>query len=162
MSREDKIKYFGEGEWVDEKDFLFFEHNGVNCCIVRIVMKNESEIVFGGYLCGYCELPKNHPWLRKIDTYFDISTQVHGGITYFEGNEEKGCVVGFDCSHSGDLVPFLELVMNKDETGVFTKFKENRDMLNKIGRMPTYKNWEFVMDHCKILADEIIKSMEGT
>lgn len=66
----------------------------------------------GLHLCGYISIPPGHPWHGK--GYDDIRADVHGGLTYASPAEESVAkdsaqcgwwVVGFDCAHSGDLVP---------------------------------------------------------
>ena len=47
---------------------------------------------------GYIALPDGHPWLDcpdSLEVHPDID--VHGGITYHEGN-----TIGFDTGHLGD------------------------------------------------------------
>lgn len=48
---------------------------------------------------GYIRLPDDHPWLAFED-YMDIPAEVHGGITYANGNW-----VGFDTLHAWDVWP---------------------------------------------------------
>jgi len=45
---------------------------------------------------GYIELPDGHPWL-DYETEMHIPADVHGGITYRDGN-----TVGFDTNHYTD------------------------------------------------------------
>jgi len=58
-----------------------------------------------GYRCGYVLIPPGHPWFEQY--YENIDADVHGGLTYSDGNE-NGWVVGFDCAHYNDA-PDLNL-----------------------------------------------------
>lgn len=95
-------------EWKDEA-------TGYTCLIVR----NDKM----GNLCGYVAVSPGHPAHGK--PYDDIEVSVHGGLTYShecrgeicrtqEPGEPEGVYwLGFDCAHSGDLVPgLLELTKN--------------------------------------------------
>ena len=93
------------GPWDDEPDKEQFYHNGVPCLIVRNPM---------GALCGYAGVYPGHPWFEV--NYNELLADAHGGLTYSEhcaGNichvpkpgEPKVWWLGFDCAHSGDLVP---------------------------------------------------------
>src|SRR5690348_9897842 len=102
---DEKIKWFGYGEWVEEPDLVEWEYNAINCKILRIVLPDGSHI-FGGHLCGYVQLPSGHPW-EKLDP-FDIPDEVHGGITFLQKIAEEYWI-GFDCGHSEDIVPSTEI-----------------------------------------------------
>ncbi len=59
--------------------------------------------------CGYTIIPKSFP----IDFEQEININCHGGVTYQSVDENGDLIVGFDCAHSGDLVPkLLELQDN--------------------------------------------------
>jgi hypothetical protein len=81
----------------------------------------EYAVIVGpmGSLCGYVRIPDSHPWFDKgygssfcgHDGCYEHTPaaiiDVHGGLT-FAGRPigiEAGHWFGFDCSHSGDLVP---------------------------------------------------------
>jgi hypothetical protein len=95
-----------EGPWHAEPDRLQFEHEGFPCLIVRGRMGN---------LCGYVGVPPGHPWHRR--EYEGIEAKVHGGLTYAAkcsgwichiakpGEPDDVWWLGFDCAHSGDLIP---------------------------------------------------------
>lgn len=101
---------YPSGPWTDEPDRLEFEHQGYPCILARGAM---------GSWCGYVAVAPGHPWHRK--EYGDIGVEVHGGLTY--GQECQGHVchvpkpgepddvwwLGFDCAHSGDIVPGMVL-----------------------------------------------------
>lgn len=84
-----------------------FEAHGFECAVLRNG--------FMGHLCGYVNLPKEHPWYgmpySKIER-LDNCPAVHGGITYSESRlpcseSEDGWWLGFDCAHAGDYVPYM-------------------------------------------------------
>lgn len=106
------------GPWDNEPDKIQWEDEstGLPCLIVRNGI---------GALCGYVGISEGHPWFGVA--WDDIPADIHGGLTYSEhchdsSNEEQGiCHVpssgepdhvwwlGFDCAHSGDLVPHMGL-----------------------------------------------------
>lgn len=97
-------------QWVDEK-------TGLDCLMHRNP---------GGAWCGYVGVPEGHPLFKVSYCDYDKmpDIRVHGGLTYSdvcqESKETPGrgiCHVplpgrpahvwwlGFDCAHSGDVVP---------------------------------------------------------
>jgi hypothetical protein len=74
------------------------------------------------HLCGYVYIPYGHNYYGR-DTY-DI--KVHGGITLAEQDKDEW-KIGFDCGHSGDLIPAMKLSTNGT-------WREG----------PTYKDWDYV------------------
>ena len=65
-----------------------FTHHGYQCAVIMGPMT----------INGYIALPDGHPWLDypdSLEVHPDID--VHGGITYHEGN-----TIGFDTGHLGD------------------------------------------------------------
>lgn len=79
-----------------EGDKRIFYHRGIRCTILRPTsLKN---------LCGYIDLVKEIPEYGK--DYDSISLDCHGGLTY-AGKEGKFWRIGFDCGHSGDLMPYM-------------------------------------------------------
>ena len=61
-----------------------------------------------GYLCGYVQIPRHHPWY----CHKDLNVQnVHGGITargigYDLGLDDANYYIGFDCAHlPEDYIP---------------------------------------------------------
>lgn len=151
---DEKLKWFGYGEWVEEPDLIEFTHHEIKCKIVRTVKKEscEEERYFGGSLCGYVIIPIGHELYSK--DYQDINIDVHGGLTFGEYNEKEHWI-GFDCAHLGDLIPSMELF----------KIKNNRylkylwpipEELNEYSIFnPTYRNIEFCIQECKSMADQI-------
>lgn len=115
------------GEWDDEPDKVQFpdEATGLPCLIVRGP---------SGALCGYVGVPEGHPCFEKeydsakavtrLDADDDSAyIDVHGGLTFAgfcqETDDESKHIchvpgpgeparvwwLGFDCAHSGDLMP---------------------------------------------------------
>lgn len=112
--------FFGEEE--DEK--YTFEHAGLKCSIKRSHL--------------FC-------WLGYVEyehecSYDDIDVEVHGGLTYGDGEE-----LGFDCCHFGDLMPkeFLHKAKFMQSNGVDT------------GESESYKDYNFVVEETKKLAEQL-------
>lgn len=78
-------------EWEKELNKYNFNYKGYDCEILR------HDTI--GHLCGYVYLDKNHNYYK--DPNNEYSLEVHGGITYSTDNK-----IGFDCAHSGDLLPY--------------------------------------------------------
>ncbi len=158
--REFKLKFFGEGEWLDEPDSITFEHKRIKCLVDRVLIKEPycpEETYFGGHLCGYIYLPPDHP-LYNINCYdkFDC----HQGITFQEENEE-GFMIGFDCAHTGDLVPSMEHMRNT--LPELIELKKRYPAPNGLKKHPlfnpTYKNVNFCIKQCTFLAEQAAKMM---
>ena len=161
FTKEFKLTHLGYGDWLDEPDFLEFKFKGIKCCIVRIVQREpytKEEVYFGGYLCGYILLPKDHPLYGK--KFHEIDLECHHGITYSQITEE-GWLIGFDCAHSGDLVPTFEHKRNTDPK--LKKIKEMYPAPEGFEKHPlfhsTYKNLDFCIKQCKLLAKQAAKMM---
>lgn len=103
------------GEWDNEPDKVQFmdEATGLPCLIVRGPV---------GGLCGYVGVLEGHPAYRKDYGWEGIDADVHGGLTFAsacqpgaedhsichipgEGESDAVWWLGFDCGHSGDLMP---------------------------------------------------------
>ncbi len=137
-----KLDILGYGEWVEEPDFADFIYENIHCKIIRIFNS--------GYFCGYCFLPFAHPWMG-LD-FGEIETEVHGGITYLEGNK-----VGFDAAHLDDMIPRTEYMMKDDPfiKKIKLKFKTNTTFIRLGIFNNSYKNMAFMIEECKLLAREI-------
>ena len=96
-----------------------------------LIIKHEKM----GHLCGYIAVPEGHPCYRKhYDQEPALSLSVHGGITYSEGHppmkegDKQWWWLGFDCAHSGDLVPGYYFRNSedvyRDETYVMEQLRE--------------------------------------
>ena len=106
----------GAGPWCDEVNRYTWKAYGVDCMIVR----NPSML----HWCGYVGVKNPHPWHGM--GYDDVSPNVHGGLTYADACRGHICHIGdddkpvwwfgFDCAHSGDLIPAVRIppVESKD------------------------------------------------
>ena len=143
-----KRKYFGDGQWVIEPDLAEFTHEGIDCKIRRVYAREgrNSEHMFGGHFCGYCRIPEGHPLYENTKDYPEFD--VHGGITFNEMLED-GHWIGFDCGHSFDIVPSHVIL---EKTLLFEKLFPLPDDWPK----PTYKNFDFVVNETKSLAQQVI------
>lgn len=57
----------------------------------------------GGWGNGYVCLPNWHPWYKKDYNEINILTNVHGGLTFTQHDEEEDLwVIGFDTNHYDD------------------------------------------------------------
>jgi hypothetical protein len=159
-SEEEKLQWFGEGEWVKEPDRVLFEHKGIKCLVRRAVGVEEGGSHFGGHLCGYCFLPEGHPWFGKGYDDDVVVAEVHGGITFSDKNSDGDWEIGFDCAHGHDVVPsFGRLFL---DTSLPDELKE---LFKKIAihtfPSPTYKNIGYVVGECRSLAEQIVAAQRG-
>lgn len=139
-TKEEKLELFGDGEWVNEPDYLEFEHEGYKC----IIKRRFRDSLIGGHLCGYVQLDKIHP-LHGIDLVrysLDNEDIVHGGITYSESDENNIFRIGFDCGHSGDIIPFQNSMYAR--INAIYPFESGRK---------EYRNIEFAKAEVKKLAE---------
>lgn len=142
---DDKIEMIGYGEWVEEVDYIEIEYQEYRAKIQRQIIKEcyaIKEAYFGGHLCGYVKIPENHYLYDK--EIKDI--ECHGGLSFIsEENEEKW--IGFDCAHSGDIVP-SQILTHKEIPLVLIRLKDCFK--------PTYKNMQFCIDECISIIDQLI------
>lgn len=96
-----------------------------------------------GHWCGYVGVPSGHPLHGKgyDDIHSTAEIDVHGGLTYAGDHaptkESDGTWwFGFDCAHSGDLVPGMRSGFSVGDT---------------------YKDVEFVKAECERLAEQLWK-----
>jgi len=126
---------FGDGPWMLEPDFLKWEYKGIACLIMRTRFGN---------LCGYAQVPNNHPWHGK--QYMELDVEVHGGLT-FSGTREEGAqgdFIGFDCANSGDLSPYIH---SRNYTKIFS---------TTFPRDEIYRDFAYTKKECEKLADQIL------
>ncbi len=151
----DKLRWWNQGEWIEEADLLEFTYKSMNCLIKRIATQEpycQEENIFGGHLCGYVQIPKNHFCFGK---HYDlIEIDVHGGLTFSEFVEDKYWI-GFDCGHLGDLIPSNE--KNKKEHLSDKSFAILKELENSSIFFSTYKNINFCIDECKSMVDQLIE-----
>src|SRR3974390_888580 len=142
FDREFKLKHLGYGDWLDEPDVMEFEYRGIKCLVARVYKREpctNEEAWFGGHLCGYIFIPKDHPLHGK--KMRDLDLDCHFGVTCAEETEE-GYMIGFDCAHSGDLVPsMVQLRKIWDLKGKFQNpFPIPEGMENHPWFKPVYRN----------------------
>lgn len=160
----------------EENAFELFKHNGLICCVQRMG--------HSGNLNGYVAITKDHPLFGKLysdkikvneepkfngnyigllcaafddkkeeNVYsIDMALNVHGGITFSRAElagvdkELFGELwwFGFDTAHAGDLRPF--------QTDIDRKYPLTDE---------EYRDFEYVKDETKQLAEQLIKIGEG-
>ena len=151
-----KLKWWGYGEWIEEPDQVNFEYEEIKCKIKRIFFpdgrKQEDGTyhIFGGHLCGYISIPKNHKFFGK--NFYDIEIEVHGGLTY-ANIEEDEFWIGFDCAHSMDYVPSMEFLRKKYISDLIMPIPE--EYKDHPLFKPIYRNIFFCIQECKSMADQV-------
>lgn len=158
MDRDFKLHFFGEGEWMEEPDEVYFDYKGMQCRIKRNSL---------GALCGYVMIPKKHSLYNKDDEHLGI--QVHGGITYQNFDDEGKYWIGFDCVHSGDLKPRFEIIEKNIKDEKDPELKQIYELTEKFKKMLpdselwkiTYKNISFVTKECKHMVDQILEMKQN-
>ena len=132
----DKSKW-ADGPWTEEVDRLEFESHGLACHITRV-----SGL---GHLCGYVGVPAGHPLYGISDG--SIGVEVHGGVTFAEdecdGRSEGLWWIGFDCAHSGDVVPGSPLTRRATGLGEY--------------RADTYRTLAWVRAETEQLAEQLAR-----
>lgn len=159
--RKFKLKFMGYGDWLDEPDVVKFEYKGIKCEIHRCVKREiyaKEEAYFGGHLCGYIFVPKGHPLYEK--EMFDIDLDCWRGVSFTHPSLE-GWMIGFDCAHSGDLVPTTEHMRNTrpELKRIKEMFPPPEGYENCPLFHPTYKNIDFCIKQCKSMAKQAAKMM---
>jgi hypothetical protein len=163
---EEKEKWWGEGEWVNEPDLVSFEHMGIQCKVLRMAIRElyaKDFHVFGGYLNGYVAIPSDHPYYQK--KYEDMNIECHQGLTFGEYSDTHW--IGFDCAHSGDYIPSTEHI-KKTDPGM-QEWRDRDEVLKKRFNLhdspifkQIYRNIQFCIDQCKHIAEQLILiALEG-
>ena len=106
-----------------------FKHTVVICRVPKL-----------GHFCGYVGVPEGHPAFGKD---LEGVLSVHGGITWCGDQlpshirlpEEKLWWFGFDCAHTGDLIPGAGAPCRGD----------------------TFKNYNYVSDECYKLSEQLAR-----
>lgn len=153
VSREQKLKWWGCGEWVEESDIATFQYKGYQCKIVRIFIFPSIDACLGGHLSGYVLIPTEHPWHGK--DYNTIKCLVHGGLTYASETSKKFWI-GFDCAHWLDVIPATVSIdrhirekTKKEVPGIEKFYSELKE---------TYKNMSFCVEECKNIVNQAIEA----
>lgn len=167
----DKTQW-GEGPWQHEPDTKNWTDpvTGYKCHIARNPV---------GSLCGYVQIPKDHPWHgRDYDGETDeednrdpnspnAQLDTHHGLTWSEnypgGLDEpedlNGWWFGFDCSHMGDISPQLEALHQKlaaEDPRVQKILEDKQASYERFPEMrATYKTIEYVENECANLAKQL-------
>jgi len=144
-SPEQKLEWWGDGEWVNEPDLAEFEEQGIRCFIRRFLIEEKGKWHLG-ILNGYASLPHNHSW--NFSEKLRNNCEVHGGITFFgkwndlllyPGKPEPKSElnwVGFDTGHGFDLAPSMAISLGGIKCCV-------------------YKNMDYVASECKKMARQV-------
>lgn len=158
LTTEQKLHWWGYGEWGEEPDVASFEYKGYKCHVQRIIYQEDDEngTLTGGHFCGYVAIPMEHPYAMEDEIFHQGN--VHGGITFSEGNDEDW-VIGFDCAHASDVIPSMP-VQEDYLTRYFPEIAQNHQFersMNKIEKLQkrTYKNLQFCVNECIKLVDEV-------
>jgi hypothetical protein len=164
--KERKLHRFGDGEWIDEPDYVKFDYRGIECEILRNYV---------GALCGYVHVPEGHSWFGI--PYEEIDCDIHGGLTLGEHviypddgkygylNDCKyGYLIAFDCSHATDISPEIEKHLSvaskrDDRPKGFEKIMDMREHF-KIWNKPTYKNIAYVKAEIERLVDQMLDAVK--
>jgi hypothetical protein len=152
FTSQNKLDWFGYGEWVEEPDEVEFTYKLYECCVTRCILPEPSTMdvnIFGGHLCGYVRIPNDHPYLHKRYQQMDISC--HYGLTF--GECSVGHWIGFDCAHSSDYVPSLQKFwwkMKEDVHPLVWNALKNSDSHK------TYKNISFCVQQCIEIVNQLI------
>ena len=159
FSADDKLKWWGYGEWVEEPDLVEFTYLGLECRIQRtaVVEPYSKEFhTFGGHLCGYVRIPSYHSYLHKL--YEDMDIICHGGLTF--GEVSNGHWIGFDCGHSGDIIPSTEYLKktNPNFTTLHKLFPLPEGFENIPWFNPTYRNVEYCTEQCMDIVNQLIET----
>lgn len=157
-----KLEWWGYGEWVEEADLVEFEYKGYHCVVKRIAVREPYAKVFhvfGGYLCGYVKVPLELELHKKG---LDLKGDVHGGITFNQLDEDNENWIGFDCVHLNDICPSSEKLSNTRPELIEIK-NRHEEMMEKLNIKKssffdkTYRNINFCIQECKSLVDQIIE-----
>lgn len=154
LTLDQKKKFFGEGEWVQEPDLFEIEYLGYKCRFIRMGMREPccpEETYFGGYLCVYVRIPEDHVLFGQKD----IEMECHGGITFNEVRDDHW--IGFDCAHSCDFVPSIELTKRKGiESGELSPSRIPEECKRFAIFHPVYRNMKYCIGECVKIVDQLI------
>jgi hypothetical protein len=145
LDAEQKMKLLiSDRPWEHEPDNEEWTHEltGYKCTVWR-------HPTFG-HLNGYVAIPKGHnAWGENYDLINDNGIEVHGGLTYSDEDKETGeWVVGFDCSHAGDMSPKLMLTLLR-----YTE--ADTETLEFKVRSEKYRTFEWVKEEVCSLARQL-------
>ena len=156
FTSDEKLAWWGYGEWVEEPDWVSFYHNDIACIVRRVAIEEpftKDLHVFGGHLCGYVQIPADHPYHHKCYENMDIN--VHFGLTF--GEVSVGHWIGFDCGHTGDIVPSMKLLKDTSYSHIAELFPIPDELKDSWLFNPNYKNIDYCIDQCKSMADQLVQ-----
>jgi len=118
-----------EKPWLNEPDIENFVYQGYECLLKRNML---------GCWLGYVHIPASSVWAQQQNF---MLLDVHGGITYANllPDQEDIFVLGFDCAHLGDIMPYAA------EQGFFDPHASTS----------TYKTIDYARDALKHMVDQI-------
>lgn len=149
---EEKLKWLGYGEWVEELDAVRFDYLGYEGFVMRIVKREpcEKEAYFGGHLCGYVTIPPGHPFFGKED----VDVTCHGGLTFSTVQEKH--MIGFDCGHAVDLVPTMKATQERITANIMAMYSLSEEMMKSDLFNPSYKNMDYCIAECMAMIDQLV------
>lgn len=165
FTSDQKLRWWGYGEWLEEPDKVLFKYKNIRCRVVRMAnaesMKNpDNDHVFGGHLCGYIAIPKRHFLFKKHDDEIDI--ECHGGLNYSNLSKcGKYWWIGFDCAHLGDLTPSIYHLHSSNPHMIELK-KKQKERWQSMGVNPmlyeeVYRNISFCKKECRQMVNQLLQ-----
>ena len=115
-----------EGDYLD---WIYMSSNGI---LIRCEIIRNIELL---NLCGYIYLDEDNTFYGV--NYDNIPCNVHCGLS-FSKKVDDSWVIGFDCAHFGDLIPFFVFEKN---LGYYTNSKS------------VYRDINYVKSECEKLAE---------
>lgn len=119
----------------------YYEWNNTFDCVIK---RNQLKC-----WCGYVKIPLNI-YNSIYSTYPNFQPYCHGGITYTE-KFENYYMIGFDTSHSGDLVPELFFL----HQGIWEGLK-SFNLYNDQPNIDIYRDKEYVISQTNYIVEQII------
>lgn len=159
LTSDEKLAAWGNGEWVEEPEYLEFTYKGYLGIVKRVYHYWNPGKIELGHLCGYVQIPEGHPWHGK--DHDDIDADCHGGLTWSGANDAGLYLVGFDCGHSMDICPGTEKFMIQSKEELAKRFPWLSPATSKLF-VGAYKNLEFVKRQLIKLVDQAIKAQEAS
>ncbi len=132
FDKEERLKLWGPGPWIDEPDYVEWQHEevGYPCLLLRA-----PEIATW---CGYAGVPKDHPLHGLPYDTVQYATEVHHGLSFAgepgdHGEEFEGYwYFGFDAAHYMDVMPFLARRLKQQ--GTYKDFRYMRSQAEELAK----------------------------
>lgn len=109
----DKLRLLIKGEG----DYQEWVNKNITCFIRRN---------YAGSWCGYIKVP----FPLDGDVYLDC----HGGVTYQVTNDDN-TTLGFDCSHSFDISPYLYLEDGFQTSSEYRVYRDKEFVISEVNSM---------------------------